>query len=128
MQLSSMWTPGSSFKNDADGTPVLGTWESPFYDTQKVFTQRWRWAYLLHDLRDAASDAPTWTVSYCTSPEAGAAYTALSPTIGATTKKQTDRLPINVPSKGIGLKVTRQNAAAFARLYGVGAVAYEREK
>jgi hypothetical protein len=128
MQLSSMWTPGSSFKNDADGTPVLGTWESPYYDTQKVFTQRWRWAYLLHDLRDAATDAPTWTVSYCTSPEAGAPYTAMSPTIGATTMKQTDRLPINVASKGIGLKVTRQNASSFARLYGVGAVTYEREK
>lgn len=128
MQLSSMWTPGASFKADADGTAVLGTWESPYYDTQKVLTERWRWVYLMHDLRDAASDNPTWTISYCTSPEAGAAYTALSPTIGETTAKQTDRLEVKVANKGLGFKVTRQNAAAFARLYGIGAVVYEREK
>lgn len=128
MQLSSMWTPGSSFKADADGTPVLGTWETPFYDTQKVFSQRWRWVYLMHDLRDAASDNPTWTISYCTSPEAGAAYTALSPVIAESAAKQTDRRAVNIASKGIGFKVTRQNAAAFARLYGIGAVTYEREK
>lgn len=128
MQLSSMWTPGSSFKADADGTAVLGTWESPFYDAQGVLTERWRWAYLLHDLRDAASDLPTWTVAVCTSPEAGAAYTTLSPTIGATTAKKTDRLPIQVANKGLGFKVTRQNAAALARLYGIGAVVYGREK
>ena len=123
-----MWTPGSSFKNDGDGTAVLGTYESPFYDTQGVHTQRWRWVYLAHDLRDAATDAPTWTLAYCTSPEAGAAYTALTPTIGKTTQKQTDRLPIQVANKGIGLKITRQNASAFARLYGLGAVTYAREK
>jgi hypothetical protein len=128
MQLSTMWTPGSGVKNDGDGTPVLGTWESPFYDTQGILTQRWRWVYLEHDLRDAATDDPTWTLSYCTSPEAGAAYTALSPTIGETTKKTTNRRAINTPNKGLGFKVTRQNAASFARLYGIGAVAYQREK
>lgn len=128
MQLSTMWTPGAAYKSDGDGTPVLGTWESPFYDTQKIHTQRWRWVYLMHDLRDAATDAPTWAMSYCTSPEAGAAYTALSPTLGATTNKDTARLAIGVASKGLGFKVTRANASSFARLYGLGAVAYEREK
>jgi hypothetical protein len=128
MQLSSIWTPGSSFKNDADGTPVLGTWESPFYDTQGIFTQRWRWVYVMHDLRDAAADLPTWTISYCTSPESGAAYTALTPAVAATTAKQTDRRQVDVANKGLGFKLTRQNAAAYARLYGLGSVAYAREK
>lgn len=128
MQLSTMWMPGATYKNDGDGSPVLGTYESPFYDTQGILTQRWRWAYLMHDLRDAASDNPTWTVSYCESPEGGATYTALSPTIGASTAKRTDRLPVQVPNKGLGFRLTRQNAAAYARLYGIGAVTYAREK
>lgn len=127
MQLSTMWTPGATYKNDGDGTPVLGTYESPFYDTQKVGSQRWRDVYLMHDLRDAAADVPTWTLSYCDSPEPGAAYTALSPTIGATTKKSTTRRQVHHKSRGLGFKITRQNAAAYARLYGIGATVYQRE-
>lgn len=127
MQLSSMWTPGAAFKNDGDGSPVLGTWESPFYDTQKIGSQRWRDAYLMHDLRDAATDAPTWTLAHCDSPEAGAAYTTLSPTVGKTTKKTTVRRQIHHKSRGLGFKVTRTNASSLARLYGVGATVYSRE-
>lgn len=127
MQLSTMWTPGSTYKNDGDGSAVLGTYESPFYDTQKIGMQRWRDVYLEHDLRDAASDSPTWTVSYCSSPEAGAAYTALTPTISATTKKTTVRVPVMTKNSGLGFKLTRANAAALARIYGLGATVYALE-
>lgn len=127
MQLSTMWTPGSSYKNDGDGSAVLGTWESPFYDTQKIGLQRWHDAYLEHDLRDAASDSPTWTIAFCDSPEPGATYTALSPTISATTKKTTVDRQIHYKNAGLGFKVTRANASAFARLYGLGATVYSRE-
>jgi hypothetical protein len=82
----------------------------------------------MHDLRDAASDNPTWTLSACFSPEPGAAYTDLSPVIGESTAKRTDRRVINRGNKGVGFKVTRQNASALARLYGLGAVTYSREK
>jgi hypothetical protein len=127
MQLSTMWTPGSSYKNDGDGTPVLGVWESPFYDTQRVGSQRWHDLYPDYDLRDAASDDPTMTYAYCTSPEAGAAYTTLSPVAGETTKRTTTRIPIRMKNRGLGFKVTRQNAASFARMYGLGATVYSRE-
>jgi hypothetical protein len=127
MKLSTMWTPGSSYKNDADGAAVLGTWESPFFDTQKIGSQRWRDLYLMHDLRDAASDVPIWTVAYCVSPEAGAAYTTLSRTAAATTKKTTVRIPVAHKGRGLGFKLTRTNAASFARLYGLGATVYSRE-
>jgi hypothetical protein len=127
MQLSTMWTPGSARKNDGDGSAVLGVWESPFYDTQKIGSQRWRDAYLMHDLRDAAADVPTWTLAWCDSPEAGAAYTTAGTTIGATTKKTTVRRQIHHKSRGMGFKLTRTNAAAFARLYGIGATVYSRE-
>jgi hypothetical protein len=122
-----MWTPGSGFKNDGDGTAVLGTWESPFYDTQKLGGQRWRDAYLMHDLRDAAADAPTWALAWCDSPEAGAAYTTAGAAISETTKKTTVRRQLHHKSRGLGFRVTRANASAVARLYGIGATVYARE-
>jgi hypothetical protein len=127
MQLSTMWTPGSAYKNDGDGTPVLGVYESPFYDEQRIGSQRWRDLYPQYDLRDAASDNPTMTLSFCTSPEAGAAYTTMSPVIAETTGKTTTRIPIHMPSRGMGFKVTRQNASSVARLYSLGATVYSRE-
>jgi hypothetical protein len=127
MQLSTMWTPGSTYKNDGDGSPVLCTWESPFYDTQKMGSQRWRDAFLMHDLRDAAADLPTWALSWCDSPEAGAAYTAAGAAVGATTKKTTVKRQIHHKNAGLGFKLTRANASAIARLYGLGATVYSRE-
>ena len=127
MQLSTMWTPSATYKNDGDGTAVTGIWETPFFDTQKIGTQRWTDAYLDYDLRDAASDIPTFTVAYCTSPETGAAYTTLSPTYPATTMRETKRSPIHRKSRGLGFKVTRSNASALARVYGIGARVYGRE-
>jgi len=127
MQLSTMWTPSATYKADGDGTAVLGVWESPFYDEQKIGSQRWRDAYLDHDLRDAATDSPTWTIFVCTSPESGAAYTALSPTVTATTARKTIRRPIRLKSHGLGFKLTRANASAAARIYNVGATVYPRE-
>lgn len=127
MQLSTMWTPSATYKNDGDGTAVTGTWETPFYDTQRLGTQRWTDCYLDYDLRDAGTDAPTFTVSYCTSPESGAAYTALSPTYAATTMREARRRQIHRKSRGMGFKVTRTNAAAVARVYGIGSRVMSRE-
>jgi hypothetical protein len=127
MQLSTMWTPSATYKNDGDGTAVTGVWETPFYDTQKIGTERWKNAYLDYDIRDAASDNPTFTVSYCTSPENGAAYTALAPTYTETTMREAKRRPIRRKSRGMGFKVTRSNASALARIYGIGADVHSRE-
>lgn len=127
LQLSPMWTPGAAFKNDADGTPVLGTWETPFFDTQNIGSQRWRDVYLSHDLRDAAADNPTWTLAYCTSPEPSAPYTTLSPALVESTMRVSPRVPVRRKSRGMGFKVTRQNASALARIYAIGATVYNRE-
>lgn len=127
MQLSSMWTPSATFKSDGDGTAVTYVYESPFYDTQQIGSQRWRDAYLMYDQRDAANDEPTATLSYCDSPESGAAYTALSPTFPKTTKKTTLRRQLHHKGRGLGFKLTRTNASAVARIYGIGATVYSRE-
>ena len=51
--------------------------------TQQGLTH-WKRVYPEYDLRDAASDNPTLTMSYVTSP-AATSYTALAPTLAETT-------------------------------------------
>lgn len=121
MQLSSMWTPGSSYKNDGDGSAVLGVYESPFYTMSAVGMQRWKDLYLEYDLRDAGADDPTFSLSYCLSPESGAAYTSIATDIAATTAKDEVRRHIHSRARGMGFKVTRANAASYARVYSLGA-------
>ena len=84
-ELSSLWTPGASVKNDADGTtptPIIETGAFRGYDRlhrrwiQSMGLQKWRWAYVDYDLRDAASDNPSITLSYATTP--GGAYTTVT--------------------------------------------------
>ena len=127
--LSSMFnTPGSTFAKDGDGTAVLPVWETPFYDEGKSFgSQRWRNAYLEYDLRDPGGQLPTMTLEVCFSPEAGAPYTVLAPTLAATTQKTGMRVPIRQKSRGAGFKVTRQNASSDARIYSLAAEVYQRE-
>jgi hypothetical protein len=88
--------------------------------------QRWRDVYLERDLRDAASDSPTMTVSYVLSPES-ASYTDCTPTLAATTAKKTDRRPVYKANSGMGFKVSRTNSAASAKLYALGATLHALE-
>lgn len=125
-KLSTIFTPGSSYKNDGDSTAVAGVWESPFYDASLLGSQRWRDAYLVYDLRDAASDSPTFTLGVIKSPEQ-TSYTSLSPTIAATTKREPVRRRIQQASRGMGFKLTRANASSDARVYALGASVYARE-
>ena len=67
------------------------------------------------------------TLSYTMSPESGAAYTALNPTAVETTAKTAERFPIRRKNRGMGFKVTRTNAASYARLYALGATVTARE-
>lgn len=125
-KLSSMFTPGASFKNDADGTAVTGVWESPFYESKTIGSQRWRDVYLQYDLRDAGSDNPTMSIGFVTSPEA-TVYTTITPALAETTAKKTVRRKLHKHNTGLGFKVTRSNAAAQAKIYALGATVYQRE-
>ena len=119
-KLSTMWLPSGTVKNDAGGAAVCGVWETPFFDTQNIGFQRWRDAYLEYDLTDAATDAPTITLSYLLDPSS-TSYTACTPALAATTKKTTVRRPVFKKNVGMAFKVTRTNAAAQARIYEIGA-------
>lgn len=126
LEMSSIFSPASAVKNDGDGTAVAGVWETPFFEPAQLGGQRWRDVYLEYDLRDAASDDPTMTVGYITSPEASS-YTSLSPTFAETSRKTTARVPVRVGNRGLAFKVSRTNAAQDARIYKLAATVYGRE-
>lgn len=128
LQLSTMWSPDSSHYSDGDGNPVLGVYESPFYDTQKVGSQRWRDLYVTYDLRAPIGKFPAFDVYYCSSPEATATYTGFAAGVSPTSQKTVVREPLHLKSRGLGFKIVRSTdgSAAF-RVYGLGATVYTRE-
>lgn len=105
---SSMWTPTSSVKNDGNGTAVTAVMESPFYEGTPGL-KRIRSIFVGSELTDWATDNPTATVSYITTPEA-TSYTALADTIAESTAYQRTRHPIGGHYEGIAVKISRTNA------------------
>lgn len=129
-ELSSLWSPSSSVKQDGDGTnptPIVETGMFRGFDRlhrrwiESMGMQKWRFAYVDYDLRDSASDNPTGALSYCTTPtgsytQAGLAIPettdvsrvrrSLSPTQGGATRSQM-----------LGLKFAVTGPYASAKLY-----------
>lgn len=132
-ELSSLWSPSSTVKQDGDATnptPIIETGSYRGYDRlhrrwiQSYGKQKWRWAYLDYDLRDSATDTPTITLSYATTPTGG--YTASAGgTIAATTDYGRVRRTLNTTQGGatradmLELKLAVNGPYAHARIYAV---------
>lgn len=121
---SGMFLPTSASKSDADATPVAPVLETPFFGSPG--TMSWRAVYLDHDTRDAASDNPTQTISYVTSPEA-TDYTFLHALSDETSAKQRDRAYMRFSADGVGFKVAQTGASSDTRIYGLQADVHGRE-
>lgn len=123
--LTTMWTPGSSYKNDGDGTAVTAAIEFAHFlgDPGK---KRWKNLYLKYLMTDAASDNPTFTVSYATDLESSS-YTALGSTLSENSAVSRVRIPFGVGSEGVSLKITRVNASARFELYALESDAWRTE-
>ena len=117
-ELSSLWSPSASVKTDADGTiptPIIETGAYRGYDRlhrrwiESMGLQKWRYLFLDYDLRDAAADNPTISLSYSTTPTGS--YTTM---IGGVINKSTDysrsRRSIHSATVGGG---TRSNMMEF---------------
>jgi len=128
-ELSSLWMPGSTVKQDGDGTnptPIVETGMFRGFDRlhrrwiESMGKQKWRWAYVDYDLRDAATDNPTMTLSYCKTPTG--AYTATDRTLAASTDVTRVRRALS-PTQGgathsqmLGLKLAVNGPYASAKL------------
>ncbi len=124
-RFSPVFSKSSTFKADGDGTAVTATYESPFF-VSKGKQLAWKRLFLDADLRDAASDNPTFTIGYVTSPESSS-YTSLGTTFAETTAQTPRRFDMGLANFGMGFKVTRSNAASDARLVRLRAEVHERE-
>jgi hypothetical protein len=126
-KLSGIFAPAAGVKNDADGDAVAPVLETGLYDLNSDAIKRWKQVYVSHDIRDAASDNPTLTVSYLTDP-ATTNYTTLSPTLPETTKRERKRLNIGSPLvEAMAFKIAQTNASSDTRLSSIAAVVEAKE-
>jgi hypothetical protein len=123
-ELSSMWTPSSTYKNDGDGDAVAMVVETPFFEFGEGLDLV-RDTYVTYDLRDAAADDPTLAVEWVTDPASSSYTTAV--TLAATTARDRKRATINRTALGFGLKLTQANATSDGRLYAIDADGYSLE-
>lgn len=133
--LSSILTPTAAVKNDANGTAVAPYLETGMYRgfmhvhrrwLPSLALQDWRNLFFNYDLRDAAADIPTITISYATDPGA-TSYTALARTLPATTKYTRSRRDLGFNANGLMLKVAQTNASSDTRMSGFEAEYSARE-
>lgn len=124
--VSSFFSPAAAIKADADGTSVLPSLETPFYRGSPGLRSS-KLVYFSYDLRDAATDNPTLTVSYGKNPE-DTTYTAISTTLAETSSYTRARLRLGFKSPGLSFKLAQTGASAETKVYGIEVDAHEREK
>lgn len=131
-KISTCYLPTSTVKNDGDGTAVAPVLETAYYK-DKPGKKTWRRVYVNYDLRDSASDNPTLTVSYITSPEA-TSYTNVTDLAGAsdpldeTTELTRVRRYLNKTAHGMAFKITQSNASSATYGYELEAEVHGRER
>ena len=117
---SPTYTQASANKADANGTAVVATVETPWFNSgkQKVI---WADAYVTYNVPDYASDNPTFTLSYVTDPTS-TSYTAVTDsggtgyTLAETTAIARVKRRLRKRSIGLGFKLV-QSASGAALLY-----------
>lgn len=132
-KLSTLWSPSATVKTDGDSTvptPIIETGDFRGYDRrhrswiQSFGKQKWRFLYVDYDLRDAASDNPTITLSYATSPT-GSYSSVAGGTLPETSDYTRKRRSLNATIGGaarsnmLGLKVAVTGPYATAKLYAL---------
>jgi hypothetical protein len=131
-KVSTFFMPSSTYKNDGDGDAVAPILESPYYKPDAFGLADFQYVLFGYDTRDAASDNPTLTISYITSPES-TSYTAVTGLDGnayplpETTAYTTATRRIFKSSRGIGFKIAQTNASSDTRGYELAVIAGQRE-
>lgn len=107
-ELTTVFQPSASVKNDGDGDAVAPVLETAYYEGKKG-EKAFRQFLLEYELTDYASDNPALTVSYVKKVE-GTSYTALSGTATESTSSVTKRWPAGFSANGVAFKVAKANA------------------
>jgi len=116
--LTTMWTPSATYKNDGDSAAVTWSIEFPFF-LGKRGLKRWKRIWSSYYMADAATDNPLLTLSYQTD-LASSSYTTLG-TLAETTSWQSKPLRLDVRSEGMAFKIAQTNASSDTRFYSLEA-------
>ena len=125
-ELSTMFSPNATYKNDGDGTAVTPMLETPFYEFGRG-KDRVRRCYVTYDLRDAATDDPELNVSYITTPEA-TSYTATTPAMLETSARNRTRRDVRTADGGVAFKIEQTYASSDTRLWNLEAEGHNLEE
>ena len=123
--LSTIFIPSSTVKNDGDGDAVLPVLEGSFSEGQKGM-KAWTSLTVGAQVTDYASDNPTLSFAVTKTPEGTASYANLTGTFGENTKRTYKSFPLGFESEGIGYKITKANAGDV-RLWSVEAKVHAKE-
>lgn len=125
-KVSTMFSPTSSVKADADGTAIQPSLETPYYLFRPRGQKRLRNVYVGYDVRDAASDNPTLAVSYADGPE-DTSYTSLG-TLSETSQTTRQRIGMRVPAMdGVSFKIAQSNNSSETRIFDLEVDVHARE-
>jgi hypothetical protein len=113
VNLSPLWTPSSANPNDADGTAVLPSLETPFYQLDIPAQKRVRRAYFTYDLRTAGG-SPSFLVEKLTDP--AGAYVACAENLPVTTRRSRRAVDVREKTQGVAFRLTQQVPSADSRL------------
>lgn len=116
VQLSGIFTPSSSNKNDANGTAV-----APLLEFQGIGGGPGLKAYgngrLFYDMRDAATDNPTLAVNIAMGLEATTYGAVPESPLAETTDATRKRFRINKDGTIVNVKLQQSNASAKTEIY-----------
>lgn len=118
VQMSGIFRPTASNKNDANGTAV-----TPMLETRAHSGGPGLKSYgdgqLSYDMRDAASDSPTLAVQFAGGMEATTYRTAPESPFAATTDETKRQWTTGIDSSAISLKFTQSNPSSKTEIYAI---------
>ena len=117
---------GSADIVDADGTPVLPQFETPWYKLGLEGRKRIRFAYLSYDAYNSAGSTSQVTCEYLTSP-VGTSYGSAHP-FPSTTEYTRKRMQVGKFPYGIAFLVKQANQGRWLRVFDLGIEAQGAER
>jgi hypothetical protein len=115
-ELSTIFMPSATVRNDGNGTAVASTFESAFYQGDEG-GKSFKRLYVDYELTDYGTDDPDATIGYITTPE-DTTYTTISDSLAESSTKTTRQEPLNLAADGVAIKIARANAGDF-KLYAL---------
>lgn len=118
-KMSEMWTPNSTVKNDAEGTPVLPLWESRVISTS-VGMKRYGFGHLTYDIRSVVADHPALEVQVATGLNVDSGFVDVRESaLHETTEVTRKRFSVYKDTQGLTYRINQINPSERTNIYFV---------